>query len=294
MSQKRGDSIRSRRIAGLILPSLLFTLLGGACTESHDETEGRTAPRPETSRVAADPCAPAADSLERSVGFLGGIDPSQPGDVFVALQLAELHPNAGLERFIQRGRQLHQDHPSAWYMIPGLPRKRLPETLPRGVSRFILVMDTPHSDPKESATELLAGFLLEDHDGYLLSHQTVVLEAAKAEGMALPDDVVCRGDLFLDRMTREQQRISIFSDLYAERAMLVLRYSTPPRTEADPWVKVILEAQRLDGSWRDNATYAISYDGGRVRVQPPVTHTTVLAALALAHYLEHYCEPSIR
>ncbi len=69
-----------------------------------------------------------------------------------------------------------------------------------------------------------------------------------------------------------------FSDLLAERAALLLLFSTLATNEVIQWVSAVLDAQLPDGTWGRHST-ELPYDGKSVTVHTAPTHTSALALL---------------
>ena len=102
--------------------------------------------------------------------------------------------------------------------------------------------------------------------------------------LALPRQLVWRKQQLLDRILKEQLNDFRFSDLFAERVVLLLRFTTPRPKDVIQWVQTIIKAQLADGTW-GNYSAQLSYDGQSVTGKIGPSHTIALALQTLRIFL---------
>jgi len=167
------------------------------------------------------------------------------------------------------------------------PQPVLPVDPGRGVLRFASFVVAPLGQPAIVAQRFIEEFISEAGEGYVLTHQILVIEWAREQGLGLPASTDERERQLLKVLEREQDADSQFSDLYAERAAVLVMYGNPTPEKAAGWVRVIVDAQREDGSWGE-FSQTVVYDGQKSFSRTgDASHTQALALLALAGYLKH-------
>ena len=174
---------------------------------------------------------------------------------------------------------------------PDAPGTELPEDPGSGIILFSNYVMAAVGWPEARAIQFLSDYLATDDEvEYILTHQLLVIVWADQTGLVLPDDLRDRRTLFVERMLAEQAAddVSVFTDLYAERAALLLRYAEPTLQEATEWIQVIVDAQEEDGSWGDTGVVTVTFDGQTVSGGQPELHTEAWAMLALRMFLDRY------
>jgi hypothetical protein len=166
------------------------------------------------------------------------------------------------------------------------PQPVLPIDPGRGFLRFGNYVIAPVGQPAFRARRFIEQFISEAGAGYVLTHQILVIEWAREQGLKLPASVEDRKQQLLNALEREQDADPQFSDLYAERAAVLIMYGDPAPEKMAAWIAVIVDAQKDDGSWEPFGQTVV-YDGAKSfsRVGDP-SHTQALALLALASYLK--------
>lgn len=166
------------------------------------------------------------------------------------------------------------------------PKPVLPVDPGRGFVRFGNFVIAPVGQPEFLARRYVLEFISEPGEGYVLTHQIVVIEWAREQGLALPANVEDRKRQMLQALEREQDADPQFSDLYAERAAILVMYGDAPPEKMATWAGLIVDAQRNDGTWPQSGQ-TVLYDGRKsVARKTEASHTQALSLLALAGYLK--------
>jgi hypothetical protein len=166
------------------------------------------------------------------------------------------------------------------------PQPVLPLDPGRGLLRFANYVLAPVAQPAFRARGFIVQFISEAGEGYVLTHQILVVEWAREQALKLPASVDDRKKQLLKALEREQDADTKFSDLYAERAAILIMYSDPAPQKVAAGIGLIVDAQGDDGSW-GAFSKTVVYDGKKV-VAPKgePSHTQSWALLALASYLK--------
>jgi len=225
-------------------------------------------------------------AFERAVDALAGASARNVGSVWILQRLHRTFRDQRLGDFIGRGVEDLHANDAISLIDPRAAKVHLPEHPGRGFERFATYVLAPLGLPETRAIEFLTAFLADDERGYVQTHQLLGLEWAKEAGLDLPDLLLGRIPILLARITVEQNADPSFSDLFAERAAILLAFASPSRADAARWVAIILGAQEADGSWVDAQGVALAYDGAHATTRHPRPHTTAFAAAALGFYLD--------
>lgn len=221
-------------------------------------------------------------ALERAVQAVLREERLQVSDLWNLRKLLSYYPQDELRTFVDR--QAETTHATPYV---GLVRKAPPPTLPedpgRGLVRLGNYIAAPFGEPEDRAIEFLRQFLSRKGEGYVLTHQFLVLEWAKDMGRKLPDEITSRRKALLRQMAAEQSAADAFSDLFAERAGLLLCFDNPAPDEAARWIRIILDAHQPDGTW-GVLQWTAEYDGKSQAITGTRMHTATWAMLALAAY----------
>ncbi len=211
-----------------------------------------------------------------------------PDVIWVLKQIEKIIPGEKLHDFIEKRTAMSTEkHPALCSIIPDAPRVELPEQLPSGFARYRECLLAPFGTPSGRAISFIEEFLLTNEKNYVLTHQFIVLVWAEQMDLPLPDHLVNRKQQLLKSILKEQRKDRLFSDLYAERAAMLLYYGNPKEKKADDWVNTILKAQLDDGRWKSDDPSLIDYDGQAAVLSLPSQHTTVLCLWALQAYLDN-------
>ena len=253
-------------------PALLALLLLAACDRGAPDPRAATATRALAAAVAA---LSAADAPAM-----------EPGEAWLLQRLARARPDdAALGALMARTEQRLAGHRAARLLQPDAAPFALPEDPGRGIVRLATYIFAPVGAPAARAAAFIDDFTATPGVGYVLTHQWLVLEWAHGLGLGLPAAVAARRDDLLERIAAEQRADSQFSDLFAERAALLLAFGQPSAAAAGGWVEVIAAAQPADGRWVSGRS-ALAYDGQHATASHPWVHTTGFVAAAMGFYLE--------
>ena len=122
--------------------------------------------------------------------------------------------------------------------------------------------------------------------GYAATHQLLAVEWALGAGRILPQSLLDARPVLLATIEAEHAADPFFSDLYAERMMVMMLFGDPDPADVEVWVETMLDAQTADGVW-DVYPFEIIYDGvtwsGGVS---DLRHVRGLSVLALTVYLD--------
>ncbi len=212
---------------------------------------------------------------------------SSVDEIWVLREILKLTPDEVLQQFVNdKAASLGGD--SFLRLIdPNVSRVDLPADPCSGFTRFYSYALAPFGKPEERAISFINDFLATEESGYILTHQFLVLEWAEQTGLELPGPLRNKRKGILERILQEQLADDSFSDLYAERAAILLRFKKPKAKDAANWIRTIVNAQLEDGSW---GVYPkeLTYDGQSTILKPTASHTIVLSLLSLRVYLNAY------
>ena len=215
-------------------------------------------------------------------------EPALTIDIIWALrEILKLTPDETLQQFVNNKTASIKKHPSLRLIDPNAPLTHLPEAPSSGFARYSNYLLAPFGTPQARAVSFINDFLKTDETGYILTHQFFVIEWAEQTGLVLPKQIRDKKSNILERILREQLADGSFSDLYAERAAILLHFTKPKPQDAARWIDTIVTSQSENGNWPISESF-LSYDGQLAKVTPPASHTTVLSLLALRVYINEY------
>lgn len=247
---------------------------------------------------ATDPSLPRVErvrlAVERGIDGLMRTPPKQLDAVWVADLLIGYRRDARIESYVRRWSQefVNRRDPFACVFAREASRPVLPEDLGSGAKRFLLSLVAPAAIPQERAIELLREFVAaEETTGFVLTHQFLMTELCRYTALPLPEETLARRPDLLKRIAAEQATDDRFSDLFAERAAILLHYGAeawPPDSDGGPsdeeaarWIDLVLAAQGVAGAWEDGRPHPARYDGQDFNLTQTPAHTTVLALWTL-------------
>lgn len=285
------------RVLAVALAVLAFVWLasgGDADGDGIGDAADRCPGTPTADAPDADGCSLAQVALARGAEALLATDHLlNTGTAWIAGRLMRVDPNPALEALYERSVTALHDDPSARLIDPTLPAVQLPADPGRGIIRFAHYVQAPYGEPRTRAVDFLTQLLATDEQGYVLTHQLLVLLWAADHGLPLPADANAKQPYILDRMAAEQRAApSEFSDLFAERVAFLLAFGAPPRADAKRWIDTIVAAQQPDGRWVDTVSSTVTYDGQSAAAYHEWTHTTGLGVTALWFYT-HCCAADV-
>jgi hypothetical protein len=275
---------------------VLLALWVWGCTPSKPDAdrdgvadrEDRCLDTPERREVDAQGCCSAARAVRRGIDALLAESSFQVGDVWVLKQLLRSNEDARLEQLVRHWTEKLSPDQLARLINPSAQYVQLPENPGEGFHRFYTYVRAAIGRPESRAVRFITDFVTPEGQGYVLTHQFLVLEWAKEGGINLPHALIRARPLLLERIAAEQSENHHFSDLFAERTAILLHYAEPNREMAERWVDTLLEAQLADGAWQQAEPSRVTYDGQQVTAAHHRSHTTAWAVLALADFLRRY------
>mgnify|MGYP000113436509 CR=1 FL=1 len=204
------------------------------------------------------------------------------GTAWFLQQLQARSPDARLAALLARSVPALRADPSIRLIDPSAPPAVLQADPPRGLLRFANYLLAPVGAPPQRAAAFVAALLAPDEQGYVLTHQLLVLIWAEQFGVAVPPDAPALRARLLARIAAEQAAArQPCSDLNAERLAVLYTFATPPPAEAAAWLDALVACQQADGRWVDATPSQLTYDGQTVPAYHEWTHTTGLAVVAL-------------
>ncbi len=229
-------------------------------------------------------CGAAGDPLVQSTaaaaGWLRTQTAPDAGTLHAAAEAAALLHDQPLLEWVQQQRGAFAN--DAWIAL--LDRQTAavqPATARQGhakLHRYLLASLAPPDDPIAAA--VLREFLGLELHGYMLTHQLYALRWARERGAK---DAVSteRVQQLVQRMRAAFDALPVFSDLYAEQANLLLAFGERlPKSS----IERLTQAQHSDGSFRDETSWNLVFDGEAVASVSNPVHTTAQALLALARW----------
>jgi hypothetical protein len=87
--------------------------------------------------------------------------------------------------------------------------------------------------------------------------------------LGLPIDLKAKQRAVLRRISAEQAGAELFSDLYAERAAILLHFSKPSASDAHRWMHTMVNAYLENGMWA-HYSESMVYDGETIIGAPAV------------------------
>lgn len=260
-----------------IFPSLMVLCVSVGCTQSLEQR-------------AAKSIASGTDALaEMYREEVGQKRAFQSGTLWIMRKLTEYTGDGRYGDWVDEMVPLASSNDRALRLVdPSRPKPVLPVDPGRGFLRFGNFVVAPVGQPELLARRYVLQFISEAGEGYVLTHQIVVIEWAREQGLTLPASVEDRKQQMLQALEREHDADPQFSDLYAERASILVMYGDAPPEKMATWIGLIVDAQRKDGSW-EPSSQTVVYDGREsVAKRTEASHTQALALLALAGYLKHH------
>lgn len=259
-----------------ILPLLLVPCLLLACTQSLEQRAAK-------SMVSGTDAL--AEMYRKDVGEKRAF---QSGTLWNLVKLTEYTGDDRYASWVKDMIGFAVRDPGVRLVDSSQPQPVLPVDPGRGLLRFTNYVLAPVGRPAFMARRFIEQFISETGEGYVLTHQILVVEWAREQGLKLPPSVEDRIRQLLKALEREQDANAKFSDLYAERTAILIMYGDPAPEKVAGWIDLVVDAQRDDGGW-GTSSQTIVYDG-RESVTPntEASHTQSWALLALAAYLKHH------
>lgn len=229
-----------------------------------------------------------ARAVERAPRCLQKLAPQSDALWVVDLAQDILHlPELG-EKVDEAKRALGADSPlgvlvdsdAAAYAVPKLTADR--EATPEA-QLLLTLTDSLACRGGHAPSERVRKFVDATHDGYLLTHQFLVIEWAERVGCDVPGEWRRRRAELVDRVVAELRRARGFSDLFAEQVFVVELAGRSDQVEPE-WIARILNAQDSNGCWTDAEATDIAFGDGTIHSTQSEDHTTSLALYAIARF----------
>ncbi len=259
-------------VRGTALLALALTV--AACQRTAEAPPAATPSAAATARRAA---------LERGLAALTAVPAlGNVGTAWFLQQLQTRSPDERLAALLARSVPALRADPSIRLIDPSAPPALLQADPPRGLLRFANYLLAPVGAPPQRAAEFVAALLAPDEQGYVLTHQLLVLIWAEQFGVAVPPDAPALRAHLLARIAAEQAAArQPCSDLNAERLAVLFTFGEPPAAAAAGWLDALIACQDADGRWVDATPSQLTYDGQTTPAYHEWTHTTGLAVVAL-------------
>lgn len=230
-----------------------------------------------------DGCAAVRRAFRAGVSALDGGTIADPSMVWILRKLLKTLPDPALQAVVDRNAQRLWHHQTARLIHSAAPPINLRSEPLHGIAGFAMHVHAPISQPRAQAAQLIEDFLARPAQGYVLTHQLLVILWAHEQHIEVRDPTT-RARAIRAQMSLEQERDHEFSDLFAERAAFLLAFDTPRMPEARRWIELIVGAQQSDGRWLDPRPSRLTFDGQDAAVMHEWTHTTSLSLTALGLY----------
>jgi len=214
-----------------------------------------------------------------------------PGSIWLLQQFLKLRPDPELQKLTEVWVRRFSHHELAFMINPKAERMDLAKDPGRGIEKLFVYIKSPFGKPQKRAVKFIKSYVSTKQHDYVLTHQFMTVVWAKRAGLKLPAKVIDRKQELLKQIAAEQAADNGFSDLYTERAVILLMYDKPSLSDAALWIKKILKAQESDGSWHAYS-YTMEYDNEKITVggsgKFASQHSTALSMLALGAFLENF------
>jgi hypothetical protein len=177
----------------------------------------------------------------------------QQDEVWVFSHLLCRRPDAWFRaRALVEREKLRHLAPSGRLMDPTQPGPGIAWAAAEERASLLTYVAASTADPENVALELLRQFLGRGEEARMLTHQLLVLVWWEDVGRSLPQDLADKRPTLLAQIPDEHEFDRRFTDLYAERAMILALFGDAPCPAGLPeWTRSVLEAQDETGGWPD-------------------------------------------
>jgi hypothetical protein len=240
-------------------------------------------------RMHGERLARAKQALHAGRAWFTARDALMHDETWLLAHLLCARPGDGLGRHVGEERErLREVLPEGRLLDPSAPGAKLTPKLLEGRRGIILYVGASTAEPEHLALGLLREFLALELDAYELTHQLLAVVWWQDMGRPLPPDLALKRPWLLARIGAEQEQDPEFSDVYAERAMLLALFGDRACPSSLPaWTDVVLAAQTPHGCWVDPRDQrAEPRDGGQAGAPACSSHTSVLALAVVQAYVD--------
>jgi len=200
-------------------------------------------------------------------------------------RVLESTPDDQLEAHVLAQLGALEGDPFELLINPEAGRSVLPEDPGSGLFLWFNYLLASVGTPEDRAIEWISNYLSAVASGYVLTHQILVIEWARQTGLEVPTTITSQLEPLLERLSAEHVADTAFSDLYAERAAVLLLYGDASPQQAATWVTIIVDSQVENGTW-EGGEITVSFDSETATTDAATNHTTTLSMLALRLYLD--------
>ncbi len=283
----RNRANRSTAATSILLVLCLILCVSG-CDTGDDKSDTSAAPRDMHSETAqpSDIRKSAERAIERARDAALRDSLWSPDGIWILQQVQKLRPDSLLLRHIESKTRLLEGAPVLRLIDPGAPLTPLPENPGRGIRKLYHYIIAPFGTPQQRAIGFIKDYLASEDSCYVLTHQLLVLVWAEQLDLILPPELLSRKASLVEQIAVENRNDELFSDLFAERTMLLLLHDYPDEDDRERWIRIILEAQDTDGSWGDPGSTLMSYDNQQASANIQRSHVLSLSMLCLALFLD--------
>ena len=214
-----------------------------------------------------------------------------PGSIWLLQQFLKFRPDPEIQKLTEAWVGRFSHHELAFMINPKAERMELPQDPGRGIEKLFVYIKSPFGKPQKRAVKFITSYVSTKEYNYVLTHQLMTIVWADQTALKLPAKVVDRKQELLKQIATEQAADNGPSDLYTERAVILLMYDKPSLSDAALWIKRIVKDQESDGSWSARS-YTLEYDNEKITVGGPgkfaSQHSTALSMLTLGAFLENF------
>jgi len=206
-------------------------------------------------------------------------------ELWALKNISILNSDKKLQKFVEGKISTVSKDPFILLLDPEAKRVPLPKDLGKGAFQLYHFMLSPVGKPKSRAISFLKEFLSMDTSGYILNHQLLALEWAKKTELISTTSFQLRKEQLLDSIYKEQKQDKQFSDLYTERAVILMNYGDSSLKDQKEWIMTMINARTAFGGWGIFETNT-TFDGQEAIIKPGDIHTRVLVIWSMQLYIK--------
>lgn len=206
-------------------------------------------------------------------------------ELWALKNISELTNDNELKKLIKERAEAVSDDPFLLLLDSGASRISLSKGIGIGGQKLFNFMSAPFGEPENRAISYVNQFMEYEATGYILTHQFFVLEWAIQTGLISADKYSLKKLELLTRIYDEQKKDSLFSDLYAERVTILLKYADVAFDDQKKWMSMIVLMRKASGGW-GLFERRETFDGQDAVIKPGDVHTRVLIIWAIQMYMD--------
>lgn len=224
---------------------------------------------------------------QQEIKYIMSVQQIRVDELWALKKISQLSNDDALKKFIDIKSSAIKHDPFLLLLDNKAKKMSLPLDSGKGSQKLFHFMMAPFGQPAKRAFGFTKEFLAYELTGYLLAHQLLVLEWAEQMGSFDTKSFSQRKKELLNKLYKEQNNDSVFSDLYAERAAILLNSKTGKRKEHEQWIDNMIESRQKTGGWSEFELKQ-AFDGEPALIKPGNMHTRVLVLWAMQIYLNQY------